>query len=80
LISDNNNIQRSDVLESINLLEKIRQYYRGIKQQRKAFDKILSELREVYKHSSHLFSKLDIMKIQSMVNSVKCGDEILLCL
>ncbi len=71
MLSDNNNIQRSDVLESINLLEKIRQYYRDIKQQRKAFDKILSELREVYKHSSHLFSKLDIMKIRSLVNAVE---------
>ncbi len=72
-----NKINRADIINDIKLLEKIKQHFRGVQQQKTAFYKIVDDLRRAYRFKPQLFSKLDIKMIKHLIDYVKNYQDVL---
>jgi len=72
-----NNINRADIINDIKLLDKIKQHFRGVQQQKTAFYKIVDDLRRAYRCMPQLFSKLDIKMIKYLIEYIKNYQDVL---
>ncbi|WP_366924335.1 hypothetical protein MFMK1_001302 [Metallumcola ferriviriculae] len=62
--------QRKFIKESIEALQEIKRYYRGVRQQKAAFDALVTDLRKAYRTFPELFTKMDIMVLKHVIQQV----------